>query len=137
MSSTRKVRTWSEVRSEIDVNQTKVEKLTKRYLAASRKARLEDLRKEKGLTQVSIAEILGIDQSRISRIERGSLNALELRTIQEYAEALGGQVELTLKVGSERITLIDKEESKARKSKVAKAHTRRRRVITKKPAKSH
>lgn len=136
MTTKRKARLWSEVDPEIEANEVEVQRLTRQYRSASRKALLEDLRKEKGLTQVNLAEILGVDQSRISRIEGGTLDSLELRTIQEYAEALGGKVEIAIKIGKERITLVESDSSTLNKRKSVRARARTRSISAKKPAKS-
>ncbi len=137
MTTKRKARPWSEVDLEIEANEKEVQRLTRQYRAASRKALLEDLRKEKGLTQVNLAEILGVDQSRISRIEGGALDSLELRTIQDYAEALGGQVEIAIKIGKERITLVEPDLPTLKKKNSVQARARARSISAKKPTKSH
>ena len=47
------------------------------------------LRKEGGLTQVQLAEKVGIDQAEISRIERGAGNPT-METLQRIADAFPG-----------------------------------------------
>src|SRR5712671_1753062 len=47
-----------------------------------------ELREKHGLTQAQLAELSGIDQADISRIERGSTSPTA-RTLQRIAEALG------------------------------------------------
>lgn len=54
---------------------------------------LAELRRRRGLTQVQLAERLGITQGNVSMIERR--RQLYLSTLQEYVEALGGRLELT------------------------------------------
>jgi DNA-binding XRE family transcriptional regulator len=54
--------------------------------------RLAELRAERGLTQVQLAERLGMTQENISRIERAE--DTQLSTIRRYIEALGGNLEL-------------------------------------------
>lgn len=51
------------------------------------------LRKARGLSQVQLAEITGIDQGDISRIERGLSNATEV-TYEKIAAALGGEMRM-------------------------------------------
>jgi ribosome-binding protein aMBF1 (putative translation factor) len=52
-----------------------------------------ELRERRGLTQADLAELTGIDQGDISRIERGSANPTE-RTLSRIADALGAQLRL-------------------------------------------
>ncbi|MBR2800969.1 MAG: helix-turn-helix domain-containing protein [Erysipelotrichaceae bacterium] len=56
---------------------------------------VQALRAEKDLSQKELALLTGIDQSDISRIERGTAN-LSLKTLQRLAEALGAEVKITL-----------------------------------------
>ena len=49
--------------------------------------RLAELRKRKKLTQVELAEMSGVEQATISRIERGS-DAVTLRTLRQIANAM-------------------------------------------------
>lgn len=58
-------------------------------LAANSLARL---REQMGLTQTAVAEILGISQARVSRLERAE--DVQLSTLQRYVAALGGHLEV-------------------------------------------
>ncbi|MFD8558953.1 helix-turn-helix domain-containing protein [Streptosporangium canum] len=60
---------------------------------------LKELRKSLGKTQADVAAALGISQSRVSQIENGDLDAMELETLRAYAAALGGHVDVTISVG--------------------------------------
>ena len=51
------------------------------------------LREERGLTQGQLAELSGIDQADISRIERGAANPTA-KTLQRIADALDSRVAL-------------------------------------------
>lgn len=53
---------------------------------------LGQLRRELGLTQSRLAEIMGVSQARVSEIERGDLAHTELDTVRAYIEALGGRL---------------------------------------------
>ncbi len=132
MSDKKSFRPWSEVASEIKTDEAKVQRLTRKYLAISRKALLEDLRKDKGLTQSDLAKALGVDQSRISRIENGALDTFEVRTLQEYAEALGGTLEVAIIMGEDHIKIFDEYSQASPKSKVASAKPRKRKAKAKK-----
>ncbi|MEU4513739.1 helix-turn-helix transcriptional regulator [Nonomuraea wenchangensis] len=60
---------------------------------------LKELRKATGKTQAEVAQILGVSQSRISQIENGNIEAMELETLRAYAAALGGHLDITISVG--------------------------------------
>ena len=132
MSENKRFRPWSEIDAEIEVDEAKVQRLTRKYLAISRKALLEDLRKDKGLTQSDLAKALGVDQSRISRIENGALDTFEVRTLQEYAEALGGTLEVAIIMGEDHIKIFDEYSQTSPKSKAASAKPRKRKIKAKK-----
>lgn len=50
--------------------------------------RLRELRAAKGLTQVQLAELCGMPQSTISRIESGSTTGVDFETLDRLAAAL-------------------------------------------------
>lgn len=52
--------------------------------------KLKELRKAKGVTQVEISRRLQVSQNRISRLERGDLDRMQIDTLRNYIEALGG-----------------------------------------------
>jgi DNA-binding XRE family transcriptional regulator len=60
---------------------------------------LRELRKAVGKTQAELAKVLGVSQSRISQIENGKIEAMELETLRAYAIALGGHLDITVSVG--------------------------------------
>jgi len=53
---------------------------------------LRDLRRAHKLTQTRIAEVLGISQDQVSRLE--SRSDLMLSTLRRYVEAMGGSLSL-------------------------------------------
>lgn len=55
---------------------------------------LADLRRAAGLTQVQVAQRMGVHQSRIGRIEKDYPN-LHFLVVTSYIEALGGHIALT------------------------------------------
>lgn len=64
------------------------------YRQAMRDAEwLTALRESRGVTQVEIAEALGVSQANVSKIERRE--DLYLSTLRAYVEALGGRLALT------------------------------------------
>lgn len=55
--------------------------------------RIADLRKEKGMTQQGLADIVGMQRNHISRIEAGKYS-VGFDTLQAIAEALGGTIDI-------------------------------------------
>ncbi|MEU4515118.1 NACHT domain-containing protein [Nonomuraea wenchangensis] len=55
---------------------------------------LARMRKARGLTQQMVAESMGVSQVRVSRMERGELDRMQVDSISAYVAALGGQLEL-------------------------------------------
>ena len=53
---------------------------------------LDELRKARQMTQVKLAEALGVNQGEVSKIEHRT--DLYLSTLAEYVEALGGRLEI-------------------------------------------
>lgn len=56
---------------------------------------LKELRQNKQITQQQLAEMIGIDKTQISKIERGSRN-LTIETIARVVHALGGTFSLNI-----------------------------------------
>jgi DNA-binding XRE family transcriptional regulator len=54
---------------------------------------LADAREQRNITQKDMAEILGVTQANVSRIERE--DDVYLSTLRKYVEALGGRLELS------------------------------------------
>ncbi len=71
---------------------------------------LRALRKQAGLTQVALAELLGVSQNRISRLERGQAGRVLLGTLRRYVEALGGELTVSMSLGGASF-LIDSADS--------------------------
>lgn len=68
-----------------------------------------DLRENFNFTQVALAKEIGIDQSNVSRIERGKLSTMEIATLQKYIEALGGTIEIHARFGMKTHLITDSE----------------------------
>ena len=99
--------TMKDLRHKRPVNDPRVKKMRDSILSQSRAVRLADFRKSLDLTQNDIAGLLGVDQSNISRIERGKFRNTEVGTLQAYVEALGGALEIHVRVGNKSHKLID------------------------------
>ena len=108
-----KYSTWQEARKKRPVNQKDIRKLTREYLSKSQNATLAEIRIALDLTQKELAELIGIDQSNVSRIERGPMNSTELGTLESYINALGGELEIRARIDNISHTLIDSTYEKA------------------------
>jgi DNA-binding transcriptional regulator YiaG len=58
-----------------------------------RAARLQELRRGRGLTQKQVAELMGITVGRVSQIESGQVSGIDV--VDRYVRALGGVAEVT------------------------------------------
>lgn len=100
---------WGDVRAkavrEGRLDEKTVQEHRARMLAEMRAHKLAEIRNACGLRQADIAERLQISQSRVSRIERGDLEQSQISTLKAYAEALGGELEIAVHFGDERITI--------------------------------
>ena len=73
--------------------------------ARNRARKLAELRDRLGLSQVEVAERMGVRPARVAAIERAERGATEVRTLAGYVEALGGRLEVIADVGGERVVL--------------------------------
>lgn len=102
-------KSWKKVRAEAlatgQLDEARIAQRKAEALAQVRAHRLAELRKTVGLNQDDLARKLGISQSRVSRIERGDLDHTEIATLRAFTEALGGELEISVKLGDERLIL--------------------------------
>ena len=100
---------WQEVRAKAvgthQVDEKRVAESKRRALAEVRAHRLAEIREAYGLNQTTVADRLGISQSRVSRIERGDLDTSQVATLRAFVQALGGELEVAATFGDERITI--------------------------------
>ncbi len=68
--------------------------------------KLREARKAAGLTQVEIAERIGVSQNRISRMEDGDLSVMSVDSIRRYIEALGGKLMLVADLPTGAVKLV-------------------------------
>lgn len=111
---------WDEIRKGIPVNEKRVAKYMKMMQAAIDGIKLAELRQVRRLTQNEMAKKLKIDQSNVSRIERGRFDAVEIRTLRKYVEALGGELEIRVTIDDLSQRLIDSDYEKKMERKFAR-----------------
>lgn len=58
---------------------------------------LAEMRKAAGLTQARVAELLGVSQARVSKIEHGEISGIDV--IRAYVDALGGSLDIVATLG--------------------------------------
>lgn len=58
---------------------------------------LAEMRKAAGLTQIQVADVLGVTQARISKIEHGQFSGIEI--VRAYVAALGGTLDVVATLG--------------------------------------
>ncbi len=61
--------------------------------------RLIEIRKERGMTQAQVGEMLGFHSVTICRLETGQASDFRISTLDRWAVALGCTLEYTIKVG--------------------------------------
>ncbi len=65
--------------------------------AYARGHQLAEMRAAAGLTQVELADALGVSQARVSKIEHGEISGIEV--VRAYVAALGGSVDVVARLG--------------------------------------
>jgi predicted XRE-type DNA-binding protein len=70
-----------------------------RIRAETRAFQLAELRREQDLTQQDVAGSMGVSAPRVSAIERGDVERVELSTLRAYVEALGGHLQVIAEFG--------------------------------------
>ncbi|MFF0307884.1 XRE family transcriptional regulator [Streptosporangium sp. NPDC004379] len=63
-----------------------------RLTAEVRAYRLAEIRREQDLTQRDVADTMGVSGPRVSAIEHGEVDRVEVATLRSYVEALGGRL---------------------------------------------
>ena len=67
---------------------------------------LKQARKQCKLTQVALAAKMKISQKRVSEIENGKIERLKVGTLQRYAEALGGKLNISFELPDKTISML-------------------------------
>ena len=68
------------------------QRIEKRFQESLTAMPLDQLRKAQQMTQLQVAEILGVNQAEVSKIEHRS--DICVSTLSEYIEAMGGRLEI-------------------------------------------
>ena len=85
-----------EERLEREYSEKKQEEIEQEATARAAIARLSKLRKDQGLTQIEMADLMGTSQSHLSRIENSE--DVYVSTLKRYAEAIGAKLEISFTI---------------------------------------
>ncbi|MFJ7244354.1 XRE family transcriptional regulator [Kitasatospora sp. NPDC098652] len=99
------MKSWRDVRPSVVTDPQRVSAHREKLDAEVRAYRLAEIRREQDLTQAEVAEIIGITQPNVSRLESGALDTAALATIRAYVEALGGQLRMVADFGDRTLTI--------------------------------
>ena len=93
---------------------------------------------ERGLTQAQAAEILGIDQPKVSALMRGKLSSVSMERLYRYLNALGRDVDIVVRPKAGRgaqgaLRVLSRKRNVATAAKTAH-HGAKRKTTTKKTA---
>lgn len=82
--------TWSEIKARVKPEtQARIESEARRL---SEELHLPQIRKARGLTQEAMADLLGVSQAEVSKMERRS--ELYIGTLKKFIEAMDGELVL-------------------------------------------
>jgi predicted XRE-type DNA-binding protein len=68
---------------------------------------LAQMRKQRGLTRAEVARTMGVSQARVSRMEHGDIERMQVESIATYVAAIGGHLRLVADFGQATTTFID------------------------------
>jgi DNA-binding XRE family transcriptional regulator len=88
----RQSKPFSDLSNEVRKRPGAAEEIDARRRAIVAAVRLAELREQMGKTQSQLAEVLGMTQANVSRIEHS--DNLYLSTLADYVDALGGHIEI-------------------------------------------
>ena len=66
---------------------------------------LREARKACNMTQIQLANAMGVSQNRVSRMENGNIGSMSLDSIRRYVEALGGEITLVATLPTGKVSL--------------------------------
>jgi len=67
--------------------------------------RLREIREAQSITQIQVAEELGVGQNRVSAIERGDIDRAQISTLRRYIESLGGRLSIEAQFGDAKYVI--------------------------------
>ena len=102
-------RSWREVRADAAdkglIDPQRAQNSRKEMHEIVRAYRLAEVRKAQGPRQSDVAELMGVSQARVSKLERGDLQHTELGTLESYVSALGGHLRVVADFGDGSVVI--------------------------------
>ena len=65
------------------------------------------MRKQRGMTQAEVARAMGVSQARVSRMEHGDIERMQVESIAAYVAAIGGHLRLVADFDQATTTFVD------------------------------
>ncbi|MEX0818881.1 MAG: helix-turn-helix transcriptional regulator [Pirellulaceae bacterium] len=85
------------------------------FTAPPEPVRLSELRKERGISQAELAELLNKQQGEVSKIERR--NDVKLSTLRDYVKSIGGSLQVLARLPNGVVRVIEIEDEQNRASR--------------------
>jgi predicted XRE-type DNA-binding protein len=103
-------RNWRDIRADAiaqgRVDPARADAARKDMHEAVHAHRLAEIRKAHGhARQADVADLMGVYQARVSKLEGGDLSHTELGTLQSYVAALGGSLRVVADFGESSVEL--------------------------------
>ena|SRR5438445_1952870 len=100
-----RTRNFKELTAKIDADPRRRARVDRYKRAALDAMKLADLREGRELRQTDVAQVLGVSQANVSRLEGES--DVYLSTLRNYVKALGGSLEIQAVFPDQRVSLGD------------------------------
>jgi predicted XRE-type DNA-binding protein len=68
---------------------------------------LAQMRKQRSMTQAEVARAMGVSQARVSRMEHGDVEKMQVESVAAYVAAIGGHLRLVADFDQATTTFID------------------------------
>lgn len=102
--------TLSERRARRPGNRENIDRIKASMYQEAKHYRLRNLREEAGVTQVVLAKQIGVGQNRVSQMEHGKITSARVSTLRKYLQALGADLEISIKRPDGTRVLLDLED---------------------------
>jgi predicted XRE-type DNA-binding protein len=89
-------RNWKEVRAEAApyLNESNIAEIQETLRGEILATELAEVRRSHQVTQMAVADAMGVAQPRVSAIEHGNVTKTEVGTLEAYVRALGGRLRI-------------------------------------------